>query len=1391
MKNLFYLIIGLSFTLSPLSNLYSQGNTDYLTKQWDNVSLGTYIGSANILCNDFDGDGSQELLFNGSVSNWDGSFFTIYSKKGNGYAATWTSPVFPEDNIIDVLQVYNLDNDDDYEIYVVQENGEVTVYSGDSMNVIGNYQTISSHADQCKIDDINGDGIPELVIVKSNYIEQYLHVYNAVDLTLLYQIDTLGGKDIEIGDVDGDGQKEIILSDGYVLDGSTYAVEWQYIGGFGDMIELGDADSDTIKDIIGTLGNFITSYSGVIHSPIWQFTNTYGGIEALKVTYENGICEIIVGNNDFPTAIASYDALTQEELWTCRGESSGITNIGIGDPDNDGVTEFIWGSGSTSSGPDYLNIGGFDSHNIDWQSKDLVGHFSVSTNDINNDDTTEIVMTSNESNSGYDPGEVLIFNGITHNSIDSWVINNSWSGSINCVKTGNIDNTPEDEIVVGFDYYISVYNGKTHELLKKIDNLHTVRDIELADVDNDNTIEIIVGDASGYITVYDGKTYEQEWQSIKTGNSINDMEIADCDNDNVPEIIFCNYNSIIQIYDGITHTLQWQSTNINNVTTIDVCDYNKDGIKDIAAGQDNGDISFIQCSDFSITDTFNAFSNYNDVKGLKVGYLDSTSTFKIIVGASSLKVFDANGFQLLWESDNIGSNVGMFDNIQITDLDNDQHKDLFVGTSWGIFQFKAKTRYPDITPPKITYTLPQEAMQNMGTNIPIQAQFSELMNQTLFNDTTITLVSEDGTQLSKTLSYDSTNQLIITPDQLLPANKNITVLFTAYLADTAGNGLDGNNNGISEGTPLDDFTLTFTTGNSIDTIGPYFSSLTADSYSKWAGISISVDGILTDSSGFANSPLVTAEYFIDNIGISGEGNRINPTDHTFDEITEEVAVQIPTANLTSGSHTIYFHGKDLAGNWGEFSQLAIKIETEQPGSWPMYGNNPLHTGYNAHDSISLPFKKIWTKSINDYKLNQVCIVNDKIIISGNSAVSQFGGILQVTDLETGDFKWKVTDNDVKDFMPPAFGYGNVYLQSSNGSSDSYMIAYNIFTGEKVWQTPYNCQWDTQLAPTIANNRVFFNGGAYGGIYSFDAYSGYNQWFYDLPQFDLWTPAYYNDTVYAYTGESGSYGYLAALHASSGTLAYDKEDIPFEWWGYEMNSSPVIDTLNRILIVTSIQYMTAIDMDSKEIIWNKSGGFKNPAIYNNQVFSIHDGKLNVYDILSGDLLWEHAFPSPFVFPPVIANNYVFVSTEYRVYAFNITTHNIDWTFDQGGHITVAYDYLVIAGCDHTLYAFESDPTGINELANNNEEKAILYQNYPNPVSGSHSTVIEYYLPKPSNVTIKLYNINGIEMSLLENDIQIRGEHSTEVKLNDITPGMYFYKLFVNNQYVATKKMLITN
>jgi len=82
--------------------------------------------------------------------------------------------------------------------------------------------------------------------------------------------------------------------------------------------------------------------------------------------------------------------------------------------------------------------------------------------------------------------------------------------------------------------------------------------------------------------------------------------------------------------------------------------------------------------------------------------------------------------------------------------------------------------------------------------------------------------------------------------------------------------------------------------------------------------------------------------------------------------------------------------------------------------------------------------------------------------------------------------------------------------------------------------------------------------------------------------------------------------------------------------------------------------------------------------------------------------------------------------------------------------------------------------------------LLYQNYPNPFNPT--TNIKFDLPKETNVSLKIYNVLGEEISSLVNQVMSAGTHTIEFNGGKLTSGMYFYKIEAG-EYVQVKKMVL--
>jgi hypothetical protein len=91
--------------------------------------------------------------------------------------------------------------------------------------------------------------------------------------------------------------------------------------------------------------------------------------------------------------------------------------------------------------------------------------------------------------------------------------------------------------------------------------------------------------------------------------------------------------------------------------------------------------------------------------------------------------------------------------------------------------------------------------------------------------------------------------------------------------------------------------------------------------------------------------------------------------------------------------------------------------------------------------------------------------------------------------------------------------------------------------------------------------------------------------------------------------------------------------------------------------------------------------------------------------------------------------------------------------------------------------------------------VLSQNYPNPFNPA--TTISYTIPRMGSVTLKIYNIIGVEVAILVDEYQAPGNYQVEFIVGgssafdggnnrNLPSGIYFYRL-ESGDYSRTMKM----
>lgn len=172
-------------------------------------------------------------------------------------------------------------NDDGKPDLVVGFHGKILLYrnisaSGDltaaafSTPVVFNYERDGVSSSQIVIDDIDGDGRQDIVIAVGGWYDGFLvlrNTGNAIStssfIMTYFDVDTAAISAMAVADIDGDGLKDVVISDGYYSDRITVCrntslpgsmtFDFASIGGFGaevTSLALSDLDGDRKADLI-------------------------------------------------------------------------------------------------------------------------------------------------------------------------------------------------------------------------------------------------------------------------------------------------------------------------------------------------------------------------------------------------------------------------------------------------------------------------------------------------------------------------------------------------------------------------------------------------------------------------------------------------------------------------------------------------------------------------------------------------------------------------------------------------------------------------------------------------------------------------------------------------------------------------------------------------------------------------------------------------------------------------------------------------------------------------------------------------------------------------------------------------------------------------------------
>jgi len=690
---------------------------------WKTGVFGRTIGGSGLYAKDIDGDGLNEIVCPAGFGAFglDNYWYIVkYIPALNDYRIQWISDYI--DDEITTTSIYDLDGDGIYEIIHGYTSGTIRIYNGKTLNQTASFNLNTNWISKILYADADNDGEKELAICT----EDSVYLYSAKDFSCK-QVIGFGAGDMAVGNVDSDPENEIVLSSGIILKVNSSSVLWQDIGfSFGAKIALADINDDSIMEVVGGVNDYNINVFDIKTKSV--LLTIQGGLffDALLIADidNDGSDELLYGDSQWGN-IYCYDFKKKLVRWQISNPGAGVTNIGIGDIDNDGKMDIFWGAGASGSGPNNMYIYDMQSQSKKFESSYIEGPFcGIDVGDVDEDGKPEIVTISYMSYIGYGSDGILsIYDAYTKElkwqSNGKFFTDGAWTG-LHDVKIGKIGSDSIPKILVATDNVyngvIHVVNGKTHlvEKIFRYDLGTPMFSLAIGDVDNDGKNEIIAGSEYGdtecpgiYVYIIDGTTGAVKWHTQNLGSSyVYNLKVAKVGKDSTQKIIAtCNRLFII---DGITHGM-WESQ-FTGCTGMDITDINKDNMNDIVVGRNNGIIIGIDGN--SHTQLFSLKVSNSAIDCLRIADIDHDQNEEIIfTSANKIWVYDKTTSQFKWESPVLGSDVGIYHGLTVANLYHDTAS-IFVGTNYTVQEYTIAQILTDVkneSAPKqpISYLLSQ------------------------------------------------------------------------------------------------------------------------------------------------------------------------------------------------------------------------------------------------------------------------------------------------------------------------------------------------------------------------------------------------------------------------------------------------------------------------------------------------------------------------------------------------------------------------------------------------------------------------------------------------------------------------------------------------------------
>ncbi len=505
---------------------------------WRFNTWGYGIGIGGFWPVDIDADGDQEIVYGVGNAHW---AIADYATATHDYRVRYKSPQMN----VAALRVVEVGSSKT--VWVAGNSDGIRVYNALTQEPIATLPLpLNTQVIGLEFGDGNNDGTPDVIALTTDSLLFFDAITMQPEPTV-----NLGSQMLvqafALGNVDDDPDREFVLNDGRMVrvNGATLTEEWNRGAIFGYQLRLADIDGDGRDELISNQGwGSVQAWDLELHALKWDYPADHdvAAVRAFDVTGD-GIPEVLIGDGQWGS-IHALDGNAGTQLWTAGNPEHSVTDIGVCDPDGDGVLELMWGAGYTSSGPDYLYVINVANRAVEFQSFDVSNYFTAADiGDVDNDGHAELVVASYDSDSGYADGVVLIFDAVTHaleyRGPTNMFNGTAWTG-VHALRIANVDADPQPEILVAtdrlYDGRLFVVDGLTRAVEHEwpFDSGSPLQTLDVADVDNDGQLDVVAansqahsGSPGTFLYAIDPRTGATIWKSQSLGYYVRDIHAVD------------------------------------------------------------------------------------------------------------------------------------------------------------------------------------------------------------------------------------------------------------------------------------------------------------------------------------------------------------------------------------------------------------------------------------------------------------------------------------------------------------------------------------------------------------------------------------------------------------------------------------------------------------------------------------------------------------------------------------------------------------------------------------------------------------------------------------------------------------------------------------------------